>query len=156
MAPSGPCAGSKRRHRKLGCLISSNLLQATAAPTPVVACAPGGECLRNGGPALPCTVAAEGGAGAKQAGESEHTFPPEALEARGASEGCCRHLTLERASSDGVWLAMRLLMISGFFLVIGTFEPSLVTAFYTSRGNPCRKVSRRVQSNKVRFQTSLA
>jgi hypothetical protein len=47
-----------------------------------------------------------GGSGAKQAGESEHTFPPEAFEARGAAEGCCRHLTFEMASSDGVWLAM--------------------------------------------------
>ena len=44
--------------------------------------------------------------GAKQAGKSEHTFPPEAFEARGAAGSFCRHLTLERASSDGVWLAM--------------------------------------------------
>ena len=51
-------------------------------------------------------MAADAGSGAKQAGESEHTVPPEAFEARGAAGGCCRHLTLERASSDGVWLAM--------------------------------------------------
>ena len=51
-------------------------------------------------------MAAEGGSGAKQAGESEHKFPPETFEARGAVEGCCRHLTFEVACSDGVWLAM--------------------------------------------------
>jgi len=51
-------------------------------------------------------VAADAGSSAKQAGESEHMLPPKAFEARGAAEGCCRQLTFEMASSDGVWLAM--------------------------------------------------
>lgn len=84
---------------------SSNFLYVTAAtaPAPVLACAPWGERVRqslsNAGPALPCAVTE-----VKERGESESECPPG--EGRGAAAGCCRHLTFEMASSDGVWLVM--------------------------------------------------